>query len=178
MILLRSHDAPAAHVGVCHSRQRHVRERTRAVDHAAVGARTHEARVHPVCRYPHAAVFDQGRCTACAVPSSSMLSDPRRWESVPSSTTVQPGVATRSPSAVRRKPRCPWRFEIAFQAVDRSPRAGRRPAIPGRSTTVVDPAGAGTASRLREPDAQLTSQAPRRSPDTRSAREYRPPAPA
>ena len=83
---------------------------------------------------------------ALGVPSSSMVSDPRRSSSVPSSTTVTPGAATRCPIrpanaevCLRLKsPSRPW--PIASWS--------STPGQPGPSTTVISPAGAATDSRL------------------------------
>src|SRR5207244_3117677 len=80
------------------------------------------------------------------VPSSSMLSEPRRRGMVPSSITVHSSDATRVPirsvkaeTRLRLKsPSSPW------------PTASwsRMPGQPGPSTTVIVPAGAAIASRL------------------------------
>src|SRR5204863_136407 len=78
------------------------------------------------------------RCVG--LPSSSMLSDPRRSGIVPSSTTVTPAAATR----------WPMRFENAEVPLRlKSPSSpcpiascSRTPGQPGPSTTVIVPAGA------------------------------------
>ena len=85
------------------------------------------------------------RCVA--VPSSSTLSEPRRPGSVPSSTTVTPGAATRWP-------RRPAKAEVPLRMKSPSspwPTASwsSTPGQPGPSTTSMLPAGQGTASRFR-----------------------------
>ena len=78
------------------------------------------------------------------LPSSSTLRLPRRFAIEPSSTTVTPGAATRSPmrpekaeSPLRLKsPSRPWPTASC----------SRIPGQPGASTTGIGPAGAGTAS--------------------------------
>src|SRR5947207_3213640 len=84
------------------------------------------------------------RCVG--LPSSSMLSEPRRSGIVPSSTTVTPGAATR----------CPIRFENADVSLRlKSPSSpcpiascSRIPGHPGPRTTVIVPAGAVERSRV------------------------------
>src|ERR1044071_8645127 len=80
------------------------------------------------------------------LPSSSIVSEPRRPGRVPSSTTVTPGDATRWP-------RRPENAELPLRLKSPSrpwPTASCRstPGQPGPSTTVIVPAGAGRASRL------------------------------
>ena len=80
------------------------------------------------------------------VPSSSMVSEPRRCSIAPSSTTVTPGAATRSPIRPEKaevplrlkSPSSPW--PIASWS--------STPGQPGPSTTGISPAGAATDSRL------------------------------
>ena len=75
------------------------------------------------------------------VPSSSMVSEPRRSAMVPSSTTVTPGAATRCPIRPAnaevflrlKSPSRPWPIASC----------SRMPGQPGPSTTVISPAGAG-----------------------------------
>src|SRR5216684_245687 len=76
------------------------------------------------------------------VPSSSMVKDPRRSGKVPSSTTVTPLDATRSPMS-------PENAEVFLRLKSPSspcPTAScsMTPGQPDPSTTVIAPAGAGT----------------------------------
>ena len=111
------------------------------------------------------------------VPSSSMLSEPRRRARVPSSTTVHSAAATRSPMRLAnaevplrlKSPSRPWPMASC----------SRMPGQPGPSTTVMVPAGAGCASRLTSACRTASrANASGRSPAVSSASEKRPPAPA
>ncbi len=88
------------------------------------------------------------------VPSSSMVSEPRRCAIEPSSTTVTPGAATRSPIRPEKaevplrlkSPSRPWPIASCSST----------PGQPGPSTTGISPAGAATEfevdQRLGESD--------------------------
>ena len=110
------------------------------------------------------------------VPSSSQLSEPRRLAIVPSSTTVHSGEATRSPmrplkaeTSLRLKsPSRPWPTASCSST----------PGQPGPSTTVIVPAGASIACRLRSAwSAAACTQRRQRSPSVRK-RELDPAAAA
>ena len=88
------------------------------------------------------------------VPSSSIVSEPRRWSIAPSSITVTPGAATRSPMRPEKadvplrlkSPSRPWPTASCSST----------PGQPGPSTTGISPAGAATefevGQRLRQRD--------------------------
>ena len=78
-------------------------------------------------------------------PSSSTLSDPRRSAIVPSSTTVTPGAATRSPMRPEKAER-PLRLKSPSSPWPTAS-CSRIPGQPGASTTGIGPAGASTAER-------------------------------
>ncbi len=80
------------------------------------------------------------------LPSSSMLSEPRRPGSVPSSTTVTPRAATRSPMRPE-KAELPLRLKSPSRPWPMAS-CSRMPGQPGPSTTVMLPAGAGFDSRF------------------------------
>ncbi len=80
------------------------------------------------------------------VPSSSMVSEPRRPAMWPSSNTVTPGAATRSPMRPE-KAEVPLRLKSPSRPWPTAS-CSSTPFQPGPSTTSISPAGQGTASRL------------------------------
>ena len=80
------------------------------------------------------------------VPSSSTVSEPRRPAIVPSSKTVTPGAATRSPIRPE-KAEVPLRLKSPSRPWPTAS-CSSTPFQPGPSTTSISPAGQGTASRL------------------------------
>ena len=82
------------------------------------------------------------RCVS--LPSSSTLSEPRRPPMVPSSTTVQSGLATCWPIRPQNA-ETPLRLKSASSPCPTAS-CSSTPGQPGPSTTICSPAGASTAS--------------------------------
>ena len=112
-----------------------------------------------------------------AVPSSSILIDPRRLGSVPSSKTVTPGAAIRCPISPA-KALLPLRLKSPSSPCPMAS-CSKIPGHPGPNTTSIIPAGAAIASRLtaaiRKASRALGCQS---SGWINSEREKRPPPPA
>ncbi len=110
------------------------------------------------------------------VPSSSTLSEPRRAASVPSSTIVTPLAATCCPMR-------PLNAEVPLRLKSPSrpwPTAScsSTPGQPAPSTTVIVPAGAGTASRLTCAVRTASFTSARQRPDSRNSVYAKPAAAA
>ncbi len=107
--------AAREHVGVGHARHRHVARRFRAVRCRSASCPSGARSAGPACSRrgcrPRSA-----RCLLVGVPSSSMVSEPRRSVIVPSSTTVTPLAATCWPSRPGEG-RGLLAIEVAFEPV-------------------------------------------------------------
>ena len=113
------------------------------------------------------------RCVG--LPSSSMLSEPRRSGIVPSSTTVTPRDATRSPMRPANALE-PLRLKSPSSPCPTAS-CSSTPGQPGPSTTVITPAGAGRAFKLASAwSTALCAYSARRS-SSKNDRPWRPPPP-